>query len=74
MVYRCDPDRFSLLHAIAITHLRREVQLRKFTTAAVLNRTDEPDKYVLMALKCTVTRCDGTRLSGLTRDRVFWQM
>mmetsp|Transcript_34095 Transcript_34095/g.86578 ORF Transcript_34095/g.86578 Transcript_34095/m.86578 type:complete len:540 (-) Transcript_34095:154-1773(-) len=41
--------RFSLLHAIAIAHLRREVQLRKFTTAAVLNRTDEPDKRPIKA-------------------------
>lgn len=36
--------RFSLLHGLAIAHLRREIMLREFTAAVVINSTDKPDK------------------------------
>jgi len=51
--------RFSLLHAMAIAHLRREVQLREFTAATVVSRTDEPDKRPIKASARSTDWCRG---------------
>ena len=44
---------------MAIAHLRREVQLREFTAAAVVNRTDEPDKRPIKASARSTDWCRG---------------
>ena len=44
---------------MAIAHLRREVQLREFTAATVVSRTDEPDKRPIKASARSTDWCRG---------------